>query len=178
MPTPIYRILACVIPLQAASLLAFAWYSTRPPQPYSPPAQQADHLVIDTSSHRLTIYAHGRVIHTYPVALGRSRGAKEFEGDHKTPVGHYTVDSKNPHSTFHMALHLSYPNEMDRARSAAAHRPPGGDVEIHGLPSLFSRLGGLHRALDWTDGCIAVTDSEIEEISRLTPVGTPVDINP
>jgi murein L,D-transpeptidase YafK len=178
MPTPIYRILACVIPLQAASLLAFAWYSTRPPKPHSSAALQADHLVIDTSSHRLTLYAHGRVIRTYSVALGRARGAKEFEGDHKTPVGHYTVDGKNPHSTFHMALHLSYPSAADWRRAAAAHKSPGNNVEIHGLPPAFSYVGGLHRALDWTDGCIAVTNSEIEEISRLTPIGAPVDINP
>ncbi len=175
MPAPIYRILACVIPVQAASLLAFAWYSTRPPAQKT--AEVADRILVRKSEHTLTLFSHNQVLHTYKVALGRAGGDKEFQGDHKTPVGLYSIDGKNPRSQYHLALHLSYPNAADRARAAAAHRPPGGDVEIHGLPPSAAYLGGLHRAVDWTDGCIAVTDAEVEEIYKLVPMGTPVEID-
>jgi murein L,D-transpeptidase YafK len=176
MRLPIYRILASIIPLQAALLLAFAWYSTRPPA--QPLQHQADRILISKSHHTLTLYSHGVAIKTYSVALGRASGPKQFANDHKTPEGHYTVDAKNPHSRFHLALHLSYPNPMDKGRAAAAHRAPGGDVEIHGLPPAFAILGALHRTLDWTNGCIAVTNLEIDEIYASVPTGTPVDIAP
>jgi murein L,D-transpeptidase YafK len=176
MRLPTYRILASIIPFQAALLLAFLWYATRPPA--NPSAQQADHIVISKSHHTLTLYAHGAVLRAYPVALGRASGPKQFAGDHKTPEGQYVVDAKNPHSRFHLALHLSYPNPADKARAAAAHRAPGSDVEIHGLPPAFSPLGPLQRLVDWTNGCIAASNSEMGEIYAAVPVGTPVEITP
>jgi murein L,D-transpeptidase YafK len=131
---------------------------------------------LSKSHHTLTLYAHGTVLHTYSVALGRGSGQKQFEGDHKTPEGHYVVDAKNPHSRFHLALHLSYPNAADRTRAAAAHRSPGSDVEIHGLPQALAILGPLQHAIDWTSGCIAVANAEMDELYRLVPTGTSVDI--
>lgn len=139
---------------------------------------QTDRIVISKSGHTLTMYSHGQPTQTYKVALGRATGPKQFQGDHKTPEGHYTVDAKNPHSQYHLALHLSYPNPSDRSRAGSAHRAPGGDIEIHGLPSAYAFLGSLHRLHDWTDGCIALTNPEIEEIFRITPTGTPVEIDP
>ena len=102
----------------------------------------------------------------------------DFVQDHKTPEGHYTIDSRNANSQFHRALHISYPNQLDREQSHRLGVNPGGGIEIHGVGSNYAWLGGLHRQLDWTDGCIAVTDEEIEEIWGLVPVGTPVEIRP
>lgn len=120
-----------------------------------------------------------QVLKSYKVALGTQPvGAKERQGDHKTPEGQYSVDRKIPNSQFHLALHLSYPNASDRERAHKLGVPPGGDVEIHGFPAAFAWLGSLHRRIDWTDGCIAVTNAEIEEIYALINVGTPVEIRP
>jgi murein L,D-transpeptidase YafK len=88
------------------------------------------------------------------------------------------IDSKNPHSRFHLALHISYPNAADRERARKLGVKPGGNIEIHGLGSTYGWVGGLQRQIDWTDGCIAVTNSEIEEIWDIVPVGTPLEIRP
>jgi murein L,D-transpeptidase YafK len=177
MAIPTYRILAAMIPLQAALIFGFAYYAMQP-APASPVLQKADHLVISKSHHTLTLLADGKPLHTYSVALGRAAGPKHFQGDHRTPEGHYFVDAKNPHSAFHLALHLSYPNPEERTQAAAMHRAPGADIEIHGLPATYAFLGSLHRLFDWTDGCIALANPEIDEVYRLTPPGTPVDIDP
>ncbi len=145
---------------------------------FIPPSQMADHIVVSKSHHTMTLLAHGQVIKTYRIAIGPAEGRKERQGDHKTPEGHYVIDAHNPHSTYHLSLHVSYPNGADRARAGAAHVPPGGDIMIHGLPAGTRALGPLQFMADWTDGCIAVSDAEIEEIYRLVPNGTPVDIGP
>lgn len=176
MPKHIHRILACVIPVQCATLLGFAWYATRPAG--APLTQQADRIVVSKSGHTLTLYAHKVAIHTYKVSLGRSAGAKRQQGDHRTPEGRYVIDGRNPHSAFHLALHISYPNADDRARAAAAHTAPGGDIMIHGLRNGLGIVGPLQRSFDWTDGCIAVTDAEIDEIYRAVPNNIPIDIQP
>ncbi len=127
----------------------------------------------------MTLFREGEVLKTFKVALSRVPiGAKEREGDHKVPEGLYVVDAKNAHSKFHLALHISYPNAADRERARKLGVKPGGNIEIHGLGSNFGWVGSLHREVDWTDGCIAVTNSEIEEIWPLVPVGTPVEILP
>ena len=121
----------------------------------------------------------GKVLKTYKVALSRVPiGAKEREGDHKVPEGLYIVDAKNSQSRFHLALHISYPNAADRERARKLGAKPGGNIEIHGLDGRLAWVGGLHRQLDWTDGCIAVTNAEIEEIWQLVAVSTPVEIRP
>jgi murein L,D-transpeptidase YafK len=88
------------------------------------------------------------------------------------------IDGRNYQSAYHLALHISYPNAVDRDRAATLGLDPGGDIMIHGLPNGFGWVGAAHRERDWTRGCIAVTDSEIEEIARLVPDGTPVEIRP
>jgi murein L,D-transpeptidase YafK len=139
----------------------------------------ADRIVIVKSAHSMILYRQGRVLRQYKVALGRgSSGPKERAGDHKTPEGQYVVDSRNATSKFHLALHLSYPNTQDRMRAALSHINPGGDIEIHGLPRQFAFTGSLQHAIDWTDGCVAVSNPEIDEIWKLVPMGTRVEILP
>lgn len=143
----------------------------------TPREQKADRIVIVKSERTMTLLSGGRVLKTYKVALGGDPvGPKVKVGDKKTPEGEYVIDSKNPKSRFHLALHVSYPNAADRARARKLGVSPGGDVEIHGLESKYAWVGSLHRQVNWTAGCIAVTNPEIEEIYKLVPVGTPVEI--
>jgi murein L,D-transpeptidase YafK len=140
---------------------------------------QADRVLILKAKRTLLLYHGQQVLKTYRVALGGSpNGPKERQGDHKTPEGAYRIDAKNSKSQFHLALHVSYPNENDRARAKKLGVSPGGDIMIHGLPDKFAYLGKLHTNYDWTEGCIAVSNAEIEEIWKLVPVGTPVEIRP
>jgi murein L,D-transpeptidase YafK len=96
----------------------------------------------------------------------------------RLPEGVYVLDRRNRHSQFYRSLHISYPNAEDRARARKLKIPPGGDIMIHGLPNDYGWLGSAHRAHDWTDGCIAVTNEEIEEIWRVVPEGTTIEIRP
>lgn len=127
----------------------------------------------------MTLLSGSKVLKTYKVALGSVPvGPKRVEGDHKTPEGNYVIDEKNAYSQFHLSLHISYPSAADQERARRLGQPPGGAIMIHGLPKPFAYLGPLHRQTDWTDGCIAVTNTEIEEIWKLVPVGTMVEIRP
>jgi murein L,D-transpeptidase YafK len=127
----------------------------------------------------MTLMHGAKVLKAYKVALSREPvGAKEREGDHKVPEGKYVVDLKNAHSRFHLALHISYPNADDRVKARKLGVRPGGNIEIHGLDGKYAWVGSLQRQIDWTDGCIAVTNPEIDEIWPMVPVGTPVEIRP
>jgi murein L,D-transpeptidase YafK len=138
---------------------------------------RADRIVIEKQARTLSLYRRGAAIKTYRVSLGsRPVGQKERQGDGRTPEGVYVIDQHNPHSSFHRALHVSYPSAADRARAAALGVSPGGDIMIHGLPNHFGWIGRLQRAHDWTAGCIALTDPEIDEIFRAVPDGTRVEI--
>jgi murein L,D-transpeptidase YafK len=140
---------------------------------------QADKIVILKSAHSMTLLSGGKVLKTYKIALGSVPvGPKQVEGDHKTPEGTYLIDAKNAHSQFHLSLHISYPSAADQQRARSMGARPGGAIMIHGLAKPFAYLGPLHRQTDWTDGCIAVTNAEIEEIWKLVPVGTRVEIRP
>jgi lipoprotein-anchoring transpeptidase ErfK/SrfK len=140
---------------------------------------QADSIVVEKSLRRLTLYANDLPLRTYDVALGRAPdGAKVQVGDFRTPEGLYYIDARNPQSQFYRGLHVSYPNAQDVARARAAGVSTGGDIMIHGLPNGQGQIGGRHRANDWTSGCVAVTNEEIEEIWDAVPVGTPVRIVP
>jgi len=139
--------------------------------------QKADRIVVDKSAHTMTLYAANQQLKTYKVALGRGAGAaKQRKGDHETPAGRYIIDGRNPNSRFHLALHVSYPNAEDRARAKALGQSTGGDIMVHGVEPKFRWLGGLQHDVDWTDGCIAVTDKEMDEIWNAVPVGTPIEI--
>ncbi len=142
-------------------------------------SEMVDRILVEKSKRTMTLLSGGKVVKTYLVALGGEPvGPKEREGDHKTPEGFYTIDSKNARSRFHLALHISYPDESDRKRARKLGARPGGAIMIHGLPKEFAYLGPLHRKTDWTDGCVVVTNEEIEEIWRLVKIGTPVELRP
>lgn len=145
----------------------------------TPPAQKADSVLILKKEHVLELLAAGKVIRTYKVALGQGGLApKQRQGDGRTPEGHYIIDKRNAASDYHLSLHISYPDLDDRKRAAKLGVAPGGDIMIHGLPNGKGAVGAAHRLFDWTLGCIAVTDPEIDEIWKLVPVGTPVEIRP
>jgi murein L,D-transpeptidase YafK len=140
---------------------------------------QADKIIITKSARTMSLLSGDKVLKTYKVALGTvPDGPKRIEGDHKTPEGNYIIDAKNPQSQFHLSLHISYPSAEDRQRAAKLGAQPGGAIMIHGLAKQFAYLGPLHRQVDWTDGCVAVTNAEIEEIWKLVPIGTRVEIRP
>ena len=140
---------------------------------------QADKIVIIKSTRTMTLLTGDKVLKAYKVALGAVPvGPKRVEGDHKTPEGDYVIDAKNSHSQFHLSLRISYPSAADQERARSLGLRPGGAIMIHGLTRPFAYLGPLHRQTDWTDGCVAVTNAEIDEIWKLVPVGTKVEIRP
>jgi murein L,D-transpeptidase YafK len=139
----------------------------------------ADRVVVAKADRTLTLYRGAQVLRTYKIALGRNpTGPKEEEGDGRTPEGVYVIDGRHAQSAFHRSLHISYPNAGDRRRAAGRRVRPGGAIMIHGLPNGLGALGAAHRLRDWTEGCIAVTDDEIEEIWRMVPNGTRIEIRP
>jgi len=139
----------------------------------------ADKILIEKKERRLTLISKGKALKTYQIALGGNpNGPKERQGDNKTPEGTYIIDSRNKDSRYHLSLHISYPNEKDKKRAKQLGVSPGGDIMIHGIKNGFSWAGDLHAEIDWTKGCIAVTDQEIEEIDSLAPNGTIVEIRP
>ena len=139
----------------------------------------ADKVLVEKKARRLTLLSNGEVIKTYKIALGRNPvGPKERQGDNKTPEGIYIIDSRNRNSDYHLSLHISYPNEIDIKRARERGISPGGDIMIHGLKNGFSWIGASHTEDDWTNGCIAVTNQEMEEIYKFVPDGTIVEIRP
>ena len=156
----------------------FTWLVASPAQQPSQ-NQKADSILILKKDHLLELISAGKPIRTYKVALGQGGlEPKTREGDGRTPEGRYIVDRRNAASEYHLSLHISYPNGDDRRRAAKLGVARGGDIMIHGLPNGKGWIGPVHRSFDWTLGCIAVTDAEIEEIWKLVPVGTPVEIRP
>ena len=141
--------------------------------------EPADKVLIEKIERRLTLLSKDEVIKTYKIALGGNPvGPKERQGDNKTPEGTYIIDSRNRGSGFHLSLHISYPNEKDKMRAKELGVSPGGDIMIHGIKNGLSWVGAYHAEVDWTKGCIAVPDEEMEEIYKLVPNGTIVEIRP
>jgi murein L,D-transpeptidase YafK len=139
----------------------------------------ADSIVIEKKAHRLTLYHLGRPLKQFRVALGAEpEKDKESAGDRRTPTGIFSIASRNSRSEYHLALRIAYPDSAHRARAAALGVSPGGDIEIHGLQNGRGATGAFHRTADWTNGCIALTDEEIEEIWSVVSVGIPVEIKP
>jgi murein L,D-transpeptidase YafK len=127
----------------------------------------------------MLLFRDGQEWCRYRIALGRSPcGAKARAGDHKTPEGRYILDSKNPNSSFYRAIRVSYPLPADRERAAREGVDPGGLIMVHGIKSGLGWLGRLHRMVDWTAGCIALTDAEMDQFYSLVPQGTLIEIRP
>lgn len=167
-------LLAVFLIICAAALFFYAYHNWNT----LPAGTTIDRIVVEKAERKLSILRGEKVLKTYRVALGRNPiGAKEQEGDMKTPKGVYTIDYRNPKSDYHLALHISYPSAEDTARAAQRGVNAGFDIEIHGLPN-GHQSSDFHPITDWTAGCIAVTDEEIEELYRVTPDGTTVEIRP
>jgi murein L,D-transpeptidase YafK len=145
----------------------------------SAPAGTPDKIVVLKSQHLMMLLHGGQILRTYKVSIGRNPlGPKTRAGDHRTPEGNYVVDWRNPRSKFHLSLHVSYPNAQDVAIARREGADPGGDIMIHGLQNGLGWIGRFHRFVDWTDGCIAVTDPEMDQIWRAVRDGTPLEIRP
>ena len=139
------------------------------------PVALADSIVIEKKAHRLTLFHMGRPIRTYLVALGADVDKdKVSAGDRRTPEGLFYIDNRNPYSQYHLSLEISYPDASHRARAEAMGVSPGGNIMIHGLPNGKGFTGAFHRTVDWTNGCVALTDEEMDEIWSVVPIGTPV----
>jgi L,D-peptidoglycan transpeptidase YkuD (ErfK/YbiS/YcfS/YnhG family) len=146
---------------------------------YATQKRSVDKILIEKKERRLMLISKGEVLKTYRIALGGDPvGPKERQGDNKTPEGTYIIDSRNRDSRYHLSLHISYPNERDRNRARELGVSPGGNIMIHGIKNGLGWVGDAHAGVDWTKGCIAVTDEEIEEIEKLAPNGTVVEIRP
>jgi murein L,D-transpeptidase YafK len=140
---------------------------------------KVDQIIVEKSAHTLTLFAAGKVVKTYRVAIGVGPpGNKESGGDDRTPEGSYIIDAKNPASEFHRALHISYPNKSDRVTAKLRGVRLGGLIAIHGTPDFIEKMQDAGSYPDWTAGCIGVRNSEIEEIYALVPVGTKIEIKP
>ena len=160
----------------AARILLFTIFSS---VAIARPAVAVDHVVVYKHERKLVLLSAGKEIKSYRVALGSEPvGPKTRQGDHRTPEGSYLLDSRNPSSHFYKAFHISYPNSKDIANARKLGVSPGGDIMLHGLPKGYAWVGTAHVMHDWTDGCIAVTNEEMDELWKLVPVGTPIEIKP
>lgn len=143
-----------------------------------PPGSLSDSIVVFKSERKLLLYYRSKPLKTYSISLGDSPlGHKEKEGDEKTPEGLYSISGRNPNSKYHLSLRISYPSEHDKLNAGKNGYSPGGDIMIHGLPNTTGFLKDYYVNNDWTDGCIAVTNEEIEEIWGAVKDGTPIFIN-
>ena len=139
----------------------------------------ADRVVIEKDARLLHLMHDGKAFRTFKIALGiRPVGDKKSEGDFKTPEGKYTLDRRNPNSEFFLSIRVSYPNSADRREAAELGVSPGGAIMIHGQPNVPRRPSDYYARMDWTDGCIAVSNSDMVDIWLRTTVGTPIEIRP
>ncbi|MGI4851824.1 MAG: L,D-transpeptidase family protein [Janthinobacterium lividum] len=138
-----------------------------------------DQILVYKSKRQLQLLSKNKIVKEYKIALGGSPiGHKEQEGDQRTPEGHYKIDFKRTNSQFYKALRISYPNAQDRLQAKKQNVSPGGDIYIHGLPKSFSFIGKAHLNTDWTLGCLALTNQEIDEFFDFIPLNTPIVIYP
>lgn len=147
----------------------------------APPTNYADRIVVDKSERKLQVYVGDQVVATYAVALGiQPVGAKQREGDKKTPEGNYLLDYKKADSAYFRAIHVSYPDRADRERARRAGVPPGGLIMIHGQPNEVRVREAIKRwpYPDWTDGCIALSDADMQALWERVRVPTPIEIRP
>lgn len=145
----------------------------------APAVEKADRVLVLKSQRRLELLHGGVPFKIYPIALGsHPKGPKRQEGDGRTPEGVYLIDWRSAHSLYHLALHISYPDDFDRANARRRHISPGDAIFIHGMPESFGHSDPVRFFQDWTDGCIAVGNIAIEEIWKAVDDGTPIEIKP
>jgi murein L,D-transpeptidase YafK len=140
---------------------------------------EVDRVVVYKQQRKLVLLSRGKEVRSYRIALGSQPvGPKTRQGDHRTPEGAYVLDGRNPNSHFYKAFHISYPSSKDVAAAKKLGVSPGGDIMLHGLPKGYAWVGKAHTLHDWTDGCIAVSNEEMDELWKLVHVGTPMGIRP
>jgi murein L,D-transpeptidase YafK len=170
-------IVVCLLSLSAVPPLV-AGFIAPPAAAHSSALGKADEVLVLKGERRLLLLRGGAVLKSYKVALGREpQGYKVREGDGRTPEGRYVLDWRNPKSRFYRSIHVSYPNHRDAARARALRVPAGGEIMIHGAPNGLGFVGRLV-GWDWTEGCIAVTNAEMDEIWQAVDDGTPIEIRP
>ena len=167
----------CKLKTISLALLAVSFLFAYFPAPV-PGSILADMILVIKSQKRLLLLKNGEVIKSYEVALGRRRGPKVRRGDNRTPEGTYIIDRRNARSRFYKSLHISYPNRSDLIKTRKRGCSPGASIWIHGLPKAFADLGAFQARYNWTKGCIAVTNAEMDELWALVPNGTPIKIIP
>ena len=173
----LFRLLLLTLALCLCLAWALGYRVAPPPAPLPPLEGSIDRILVEKSARRLTVYRGGAALRSYRIALGfEPVGDKQRQGDGRTPEGFFRIDRRYADSAFHLSLGIDYPQPKDRARAAVGGYDPGGDIFIHGQPNAFFGRGTLKN--DWTAGCMAVSDAEIEELWRVTPTGTPVEIRP
>jgi murein L,D-transpeptidase YafK len=149
------------------------------PENALPSDTRINKLVVYKSERQLLAYSNGQLIIKYKISLGKQPvGKKEIEGDNKTPEGNYTINDKNANSDFHKNLGILYPNKEDKANAKRIGKEAGSDIKIHGLHNKLGFIGKFHRWYDWTSGCIALTNDEIDELYKTVKIGTPIEIYP
>ncbi len=167
--------LRILIPTFIVSLLVYYYYEGGKIEK----GTKIDKIIVNKSARELNTYSKGEIIKTFKISIGKnSIGRKEFEGDYKTPEGIYSISSKGPHKLFHKYLYVSYPNKNDILNAKKHRKDVGGQILIHGLHKSYTALGKFHRLMDWTKGCMGITNKEIDELYDAVDVGTPIQINP
>ncbi len=160
-------------------LIGFGLMFYLPPSKPIDTSVSIDKIVVIKHQRRLNLISKNRIIKSYKVSLGRvPKGHKEYEGDKKTPEGLYTINDKNPNSGYHKNLGISYPNERDKRHADSIGKSPGGLIKIHGIKNGFGWIGRFHLLADWTLGCIAMTNKDIDELYEHVQIGTPIEIKP
>jgi len=140
---------------------------------------KVDKVLVKKSERKLFLIKNGSTVKSYNIGLGKNPvGAKHKEGDSKTPEGKYILDYRNPESDYHLSLHISYPDKNDIVRADSNSYSPGGDIMIHGKPNYLGWLPFVYDKTDWTEGCIAVSNIEIEEIWNAVDDSTEIEILP
>jgi murein L,D-transpeptidase YafK len=149
------------------------------PEDKLPTDSTIDEIIVYKKQMTMEGYSKGQLLKTYHISLGKSpTGDKEFEGDKKTPEGEYFINDKNPNSGFYKNLGVSYPNSVDKEEAKLKGLNPGGEIKIHGLRNGVGFIGKFHRLFNWTAGCIAVTDIEIDELYDHVDIGARITIRP
>ena len=144
-------------------------------------AERADRILVEKSTHRMTVFAQGKLIARFDAGFGlHPVGHKERQGDRRTPEGKYVLDYKNPNNAYYRSIHISYPNNADRARARRAGVPPGGDIMVHGQPNdrRVAAAIALWPSPDWTDGCISLSNADMARLWELVDVPVAIEIRP
>lgn len=169
-----HRVLKLILLVLLISLFGYYFWPTKKLDGSKP----IDKILVIKHQRKLILFSDNELLKTYRISLGKEPiGKKEFEGDGKTPEGIYFINDKNPKSGFHLNLGISYPNESDKQHALELNTKPGGQIKIHGLKNGLGIIGKFHRFFDWTNGCIAVTNKEMEELYNYVPIGAEIEIS-